>query len=145
MRNSLTLVRSGWPRWLFFFLASHILLEGCSSWNLAPKETDPTAPTIQVYTYDLVASSATRWVVTFALGGNPNKDPAKIITDVGVCYSTTNSIPSLADNYITAPSPVLPTSIKLTVAEKGTHYFRAYIILKDGTTLYSRVGTFLPQ
>jgi len=127
-----------------FFLGSTLFLSGCSTWNVEPKELTP----IQVFTYDITSTTSNsikKWTITFALGGNPSQDPKKTLTDVGVCYSTTNMTPSTDDNYTTARNAVLPTSVTIATTEKATHYFRAYIIQNDGTTLYSRVGSFVPQ
>ncbi|MFD2570074.1 hypothetical protein ACFSUS_05470 [Spirosoma soli] len=128
---------------LVSFILSSFLLAGCSSWNVDPKELSP----IQVYTYDLVATSSSRWTVTFALGGNPISAPEISITDVGVCYSMTNQLPTTLSNdgLVAARRPVLPVSVSLVVTDKGVHYFRAYVELSNGTIIYSRTGSFIPQ
>lgn len=129
--------------YLFLLLAGS-LFQSCSKWNVAPKEINANS-FIRVYTYDLVTVSSGKWNVTFALGSDTEADPNNPITTIGVCYSTSNKEPSLADNYINSRTTKLPTSIVLTTTEKTTHYFRAYIILKSGATYYSRAGSFIPQ
>lgn len=131
------------PPSLLFFMLSSLLLVGCSAWQVDPKELTP----IEVYTYDIVAASTARWRVTFALGGYPSEDPGKAVTDVGVCYSLSNEEPTTLENdgLAAARSAVLPTSVSFVVTDKATHYFRAYVTLSNGNTIYSRGGSFMPQ
>ena len=132
-----------------------LCLGGCSAWNVEPKTLDGSEPTVDVYTYDIVATPATVgtvWKVTFAIVGSVSSDPNKAITSVGVCYylaadNPKNQPPTTLSNtgLVTARTNALPNTAILTATQKKTYSYRAFISLKDGTERYGRLLTFTPQ
>ena len=90
----------------------------------------------------IVSTTATTATSTnITTGGNISSDGGYAITARGVCYSTKNSNPTIADNYITAGMGTGTFSANITdVAVNTTYYVRAYASNSIGTS-YGDVAT----
>ncbi|WP_460976208.1 hypothetical protein [Spirosoma knui] len=134
---------------LLVFAMSLLLLAGCSKWNVAPKELEAvsTLPNLQVSNVDVFAISGRGWSATFTLNLDPKPNVA--IKELGVCYSSTNKLPSLVDATgatatAKAKDVTLPNSIGVLVTVKTTYYYRGYALFEDGRVSYSKVDSFAP-
>jgi hypothetical protein len=131
-------------------LLGGLFISGCSKWNLEPKEitptTSPTLPTVTITNVDNFSITGRGTVVTFTF--NVTSVPRVTVKELGVCYSTTNKTPSLADASGTtalakSKDLTLPSSIGVTLTAKGTYFYRAYALLDDGRVSYSKLDSIV--
>ena len=79
-------------------------------------------------------SATTATSTTISSGGNITSDGGYSITARGVCYSMTNSTPTLADQFTTAGTGTGSfTSIITNISVSTTYYVRAYATNSNGT------------
>ena len=89
----------------------------------------------------LTTAEPTATSTTITTGGNITSDGGYSITARGVCYSTSNSTPTIADSYTTAGIGTGSFSTTITnVSVSTTYYIRAYATNSIGTS-YGEVKT----
>ncbi len=82
----------------------------------------------------LSTATTTATSTTISSGGNITSDGGYSITARGVCYSTTNSTPTIADGHTTAGNGTGVFSTTITnVSVSTTYYVRAYATNSIGT------------
>ena len=89
----------------------------------------------------LTTTNTSATSVTITSGGNISSDGGYTVTERGVCYSTTNASPTLADNYVSNGMGQGTYSCTITgVSVSTTYYVRAYATNSIGTA-YGDVKT----
>ncbi len=89
----------------------------------------------------LTTTEPTATSTTITTGGNITSDGGYAITARGVCYSTSNSTPTISDKYTTAGIGTGLFSTTITdVSVSTTYYIRAYATNSIGTS-YGEVKT----
>lgn len=82
----------------------------------------------------IITSETSATSTTISSGGNVTSDGGYAITARGVCYSTTNSTPTLADQFTTAGVGIGSfSSIITNISVSTTYYVRAYATNSIGT------------
>jgi hypothetical protein len=97
-------------------------------------------------TVTIETGSSTLNGMTVELGGYVVLYNGGTIADKGICWSTTNTIPTIDDAKISlgTSSGVYKTSLT-GLTPSTTYYFRAYAITSNGTVLYGEVRGFITR
>ena len=100
--------------------------------------------TLPVYSVPTVVTNAPTEVTYYYVtcGGTVTNDGAMTVTSRGVCYSTTNTMPTIEDSYVYSGSGLGTfTSSIYSLQPNTTYYYRAYATNEMGTG-YGEVMTF---
>ena len=90
---------------------------------------------------EVTTSETSATSTTITSGGNVTNDKGYSITSRGVCYSTTNSSPTIADEFVASGTGTGSFSSTITgVSVSTTYYVRAYATNSVGTA-YGNVYT----
>lgn len=83
----------------------------------------------------VTTGTATTTATSIAVGGNVTDNGGYAVTDRGVCYSSTNSEPTIADAFVAGGKGNGEFSVSITgLSASTTYYLRAYATNENGTT-----------
>jgi hypothetical protein len=101
------------------------------------EKSDPTIPVINT------AAATEITTTTATAGGEITSNGGAEITERGICFSKTNSMPTVADSKAVSSATTEAFSIELSALEtSSTYYFRAYAINSVGAG-YGEVMSFM--
>lgn len=83
----------------------------------------------------VTTGTATSAATSIAVGGNVTDNGGYAVTDRGVCYSSTNSEPTITDAFVAGGKGNGQFSVSITgLSASTTYYLRAYATNENGTT-----------
>lgn len=83
----------------------------------------------------VTTGTATTTATSIAVGGNVTDNGGYAVTDRGVCYSSTNSEPTITDAFVAGGKGNGEFSVSITgLSASTTYYLRAYATNENGTT-----------